>query len=167
MSSGRPGSPPRHRKAGPHDHSTRTRTSEGVLLRSAVAGIALRCQAPGAPTLRPYALRRKLTEEIEMSYAGIRRTSRALTFGRLALMVALSCGAARSWAQGVDNNAVFELDGNTQDNAPAGLDWESVFPPNTPITLNPIQDPAPLTVYTTGGSKDTNDVSQWRHKSGS
>jgi hypothetical protein len=86
----------------------------------------------------------------------------------IALGFVLTFGAPSSWAQtGVDNPAVFELDGNTQDNAAfAGLDWESTFPPSTPLTANPIQDPAPLTIFTTGGSKDTNDVSQWRHKSG-
>src|SRR6266545_1091322 len=86
----------------------------------------------------------------------------------IALGFALTFGAPRSWAQGVDNPAVFELDGNTQDNPAGGaLDWESTFPPGTPLTANPIQDPAPLTIYTTGGSKDINNVSQWRHKSGS
>src|SRR6266536_5007086 len=87
----------------------------------------------------------------------------------IALGFALTFGAPRSWAQsGVDNNAVFELDGNTQDNpAFTGLDWESTFPPGTPLTPNPIQDPAPLTIFTTGGSQDINDVSQWRHRSGS
>src|SRR6266496_4146598 len=92
-----------------------------------------------------------------------------LTLSMLALVgFVLTFGAPRSWAQGVDNNAVFELDGNTQDNpAFAGLDWESTFPPGTPLTPNPIQDPAPLTIFTTGGSKDINDVSQWRHRSGS
>ena len=91
-----------------------------------------------------------------------------LTMTALAGFFALTFGAPRSWAQGVDNNAVFELDGNTQDNpAFAGLDWESTFPPNTPLTPNPIQDPAPVTIFTTGGSKYTNNVSQWRHKSGS
>src|SRR5260370_33183577 len=91
-----------------------------------------------------------------------------LTLSMLALVgFVLTFGAPRSWAQGVDNNAVFELDGNTQDNpAFAGLDWESTFPPGTPLTPNPIQDPAPLTIFTTGGSKDHNDGSQWRHKSG-
>src|SRR5262245_19472817 len=81
----------------------------------------------------------------------------------------LTFGAPRSWAQsGVDNNAVFELDGNTQDNpAFTGLDWESNFPAGTPLTANPIQDPAPQTIFTTGGSKDVNYVSQWKHKSGS
>src|SRR6266498_702210 len=93
-----------------------------------------------------------------------------LTLSMLALVgfFVLTFGAPRSWAQGVDNNAVFELDGNTQDNpAFTGLDWESTFPPNIPLTANPIQDPAPLTIITTGGSKDINDVSQWRHRSGS
>src|SRR5262249_24572971 len=102
-----------------------------------------------------------------MSYPASSRTVPAFPPGILVLLAALTFGAPRSWAQGVDNNAVFELDGNTQDGAPAGLDWESTFPPNTPLTQNPIQDPAPLTIYTTGGSKDTNDVSQWKHKSGS
>src|SRR5215472_9656632 len=83
-------------------------------------------------------------------------------------LAGLTFVAPRSWAQtGVDNNNVFELDGNTQDNAPPGLDWESAFPPGTPLTANPIQDPAPLTIFTTGGSKDTNDVSQWKWKNGS
>src|SRR5260370_34742627 len=92
-----------------------------------------------------------------------------LTLSMLALVgFVLTFGAPRSWAQtGVDNNNVFELDGNTQDNAPPGLDWESTFPPGTPLTANPIPDPAPLTIYTTGGVKDTNDVSQWKWKNGS
>ena len=88
----------------------------------------------------------------------------------IALGFALTFGAPRSWAQtGVDNDTVFELDGNTQDNpALSGLDWESAFPPATPRTSPfPIQDPAPQTIFTTGGSKDINDVSQWRHKNGS
>src|SRR5262249_61459543 len=88
----------------------------------------------------------------------------------IALGFALTFGAPRSWAQtGVDNNAVFELDGNTQANpALTALDWESNFPPAPPRTSPfPIQDPAPQTIFTTGGSKDINDVSQWRHKSGS
>ena len=91
-----------------------------------------------------------------------------LTCTMIALGFVLTFGAPGSWAQGVDNNNVFELDGNTQDNpALTGLDWESMFPVGTPLTANPIQDPAPLTIFTQGGSKDINDVSQWRHKSGS
>src|SRR5262245_2217457 len=103
-----------------------------------------------------------------MSYPASVRTASAFRSGILVLLAALTFGAPRSWAQGVDNNAVFELDGDTQDNpAFTGLDWESTFPPTTPLTANPIQDPAPKTIYTTGGSKDTNDVSQWRQKDGS
>src|SRR5262245_28639116 len=102
-----------------------------------------------------------------MKYIGRLSAVPAVMLG-VVMLVALTCGAPLAWAQGVDNLAVFELDGNTQDNpASTGLDWESTFPAGTPITQNPIQDPAPLTIYTTGGSKDTNDVSQWRHKSGS
>jgi len=85
--------------------------------------------------------------------------------------VALTFGAPRSWAvPGVDQpGGPFELDGNTQDNSGAGapFDWESTFPANTPLTAIPIQDPAPRSIFTTGGSKDVNDVSQWRWKDGS
>ena len=91
-----------------------------------------------------------------------------LTMIALVGFVVLTFGAPSSWAQGVDNPTVFELDGNTQDDPAGGaLDWESTFPAGTPLTANPIQDPAPLTIFTTGGSKDINDVSQWRHKNGS
>ena len=87
----------------------------------------------------------------------------------LSMVVGLLLATTGAWAQtGVDNPAVFELEGNTQDDPDiTGLDWESTFPPDTPMTANPIQDPVPLTIFTTGGSKDINDVSQWRHKSGS
>jgi hypothetical protein len=80
-------------------------------------------------------------------------------------LAGLTFVAPRSWAQtGVDNPAIFELDGNTaNDPALAGQDWDTV----TPLTQNPIQDPAPQTIFTTGGSKDTNDVSQWKWKNGS
>jgi len=79
-------------------------------------------------------------------------------------LAGLTFVAPRSWAQGVDNPAVFELDGNTaNDPALAGQDWDTV----TPLTPNPIQDPAPQTIFTTGGSKDVNDVSQWRWTNGS
>jgi hypothetical protein len=79
-------------------------------------------------------------------------------------LVGLTFVAPRSWAQtGVDNPAIFELEGNTaNDPALAGQDWDTV----TPLTPNPIQDPAPQTIFTTGGSKDTNDVSQWKWKNG-
>ena len=72
--------------------------------------------------------------------------------------------APRSWAQtGVDNPAIFELEGNTaNDPALAGQDWDTV----TPLTPNPIQDPAPQTIFTQGGSKDVNDVSQWKWTNG-
>ena len=89
-----------------------------------------------------------------------------LTIIALVGFVVLTFGAPSSWAlTGVDNPAVFELDGNTQVNAT--VDWESTFSPTIPQTLQPIQDPAPQTIFTTGGSKDPNDVSQWKWKNGS
>src|SRR5262249_4792286 len=88
-------------------------------------------------------------------------------------LAGLTFVAPRSWAavpNGVDQpGGPFELDGNTQDNSGVGapFDWESTFPTGTPLTAIPIQDPAPQSIFTTGGSKDTNDVSQWRWKDGS
>jgi hypothetical protein len=85
-----------------------------------------------------------------------------LTLTMIALGFALTFGAPRSWAQtGVDNPAVFELDGNTQD-IPAGgaLDWESTFPPNTPLTSPfPIQDPAGVT-HKSGSVPDKDNILQ-------
>src|SRR5262245_48376686 len=60
----------------------------------------------------------------------------------LAGFFVLTFGAPSLWAQtGVDNNTVFELDGNTQNNpALTGLDWESTFPPGTPLTAHHIEE---------------------------
>ena len=87
-----------------------------------------------------------------------------LTLTMIALGFALTFVAPRSWAQnGVDNPAIFELDGNTaNDPALAGQDWDTV----TALTPNPIQDPGNQTIFTGGQSKDTNDVSQWKWKNG-
>ena len=67
---------------------------------------------------------------------------------------------------------LFELDGNTLDvGATPGDDWGSLFlgtQAGTPAAFTGIlADPAPLTIYTQGGSKDINDVTEWRYKDGS
>ena len=91
----------------------------------------------------------------------------------------------------VDNPAVFELDGNlaagdtfggvtgTRDWANSslsgsglGADVITQTAPDpgglqTPGFPYLITDPAGITIYTTGGSKDINDVSSWRYTSGS
>ncbi|PAU51298.1 hypothetical protein BZL41_26860 [Pseudomonas sp. PIC25] len=66
---------------------------------------------------------------------------------------------------------LFELDGNTVDAAAAGDDWGSLHLGNqagSPAAFTGIlSDPAPVTIYTQGGSKDVNDVTQWRYTNGS
>jgi len=72
----------------------------------------------------------------------------------------------------VDGNppGLFELDGNTVDAVTAGDDWGGIYLGNnlgTPAASTGIlADPAPLTIFTQGGSKDINDVSAWRHTNG-
>ena len=69
----------------------------------------------------------------------------------------------------------FELDGNTVDDAAAGDDWSNAlsglrdFAPagNQLANTGVVNDPAGTTIFTTGGSKDDLDVTNWRHTSGS
>ena len=67
-------------------------------------------------------------------------------------------------AYGVDGG--FELDANAVDsnNAAAPDDWNNI---TSSLKTGILADPAPLTIFTTGGSKDIRDVSQWRHTTGS
>lgn len=59
-----------------------------------------------------------------------------------------------------------ELDGNAETDI--SFDWEDLYLDSTgQIYTGVIDDPSPLTTFTTGQSKDTNDVSQWKHKSSS
>src|SRR5262249_4342624 len=70
---------------------------------------------------------------------------------------------------------VFELEGNTVDDSGPGLpdDWNTVN--SLPITNNVasmiahtglLRDPAPLSIFSQAGSRDTNDISEWRHTNG-
>nr|QBK87519.1 MAG: hypothetical protein LCMAC201_04290 [Marseillevirus LCMAC201] len=54
----------------------------------------------------------------------------------------------------------FELDGNAVSDG--NLDWDSP----QGVFSGIITDPAPQTIFTTGGSKDTRDLSSWRHTDG-
>ncbi len=70
---------------------------------------------------------------------------------------------------GVDTN--FELDGNPQDDPGTdGDDWVTVFngtyTGNVVATTGLIDDPSPLSIFTTGGSKDILDIPRWRWKEG-
>ncbi len=54
----------------------------------------------------------------------------------------------------------FELDGNAVSDG--NFDWDSP----QGVFSGIIADPAPHSIFTTGGSKDTRDLSSWRHRTG-
>jgi hypothetical protein len=66
--------------------------------------------------------------------------------------------------QVVDDPAIFELDGNAQVNAGTLTDWA------TGTTKNPsavfVPDASNASIFTQGGSKDTNGVNKWRWTTG-
>jgi uncharacterized repeat protein (TIGR01451 family) len=93
-------------------------------------------------------------------------------------VLALAIWARPASAQvNVDNNTIFELDGNPQDPPnPTGEDWHHYFnvlhpappfPAGNATTETFVGETGNVTIFTQGGSKDTNGVSQWRHTSGS
>ena len=92
------------------------------------------------------------------------------TLPRYLLAAALAAGVATTGLYAVDGTppGLFELDGNTVDVQPrGGDDWGSLFSGDqlgSPAAFTGIlADPAPLSIFTQGGSKDINDVTEWRH----
>lgn len=74
-------------------------------------------------------------------------------------------------AQGApDDNGLFELDANVID-SPAGPpdDWSNIFAGTDSAFTDTgiVADPAPQSIFTGGGSKDHEEISQWKHKNGS
>ncbi|KEA62102.1 putative internalin [Marinobacterium lacunae] len=68
----------------------------------------------------------------------------------------------------VDELGVFELDGNAVAEATAGDDWNTPPDSGSAIAFTGIlADPPPLTIFTGGGSKDVNDVFEWKYTEGS
>lgn len=57
----------------------------------------------------------------------------------------------------------FELDGNAKVDTVNGMDWSTANPVWTGI----VEDPAGVGIFTGGGSKDTRDITLWKHTSGS
>ena len=69
----------------------------------------------------------------------------------------------------VDPTTVFELDGNILTNG-ALDDWQTVNclgGGSSVVRTGVLADPTGTSVFTTGGSKDDQELTQWRHKDGS
>src|SRR5262245_15196153 len=64
----------------------------------------------------------------------------------------------------------FELDGNAVDGPGGGIDWQNVYEANgTADAVHQqfvVDDPNNDEVFTGGGSKDVNDLTEWRHTIG-
>lgn len=77
------------------------------------------------------------------------------------------------WAanQFVDDIDIFELDGNPQnDAASTGDDWGTFFPgggTGGSQARTFVNDGTGTSIFTTGGSKDENPISKWKHTNGS
>ncbi len=92
-----------------------------------------------------------------------------------AVTIAVGGGIAQA-QQNVDDEDIFELDGNPQDGPPAGEDWHKYFGTLNPAPPFPagnaaaktfVAETGNVTTFTQGGSKDVNGVSEWRHTNGS
>ena len=71
-----------------------------------------------------------------------------------------------------DPTTAFELEGNISDDPTIALnDWVNLNCPaiggaTAQVFTGAVPDPSPLSIFTQGGSKDRNDVSQWRYTNG-
>jgi hypothetical protein len=92
----------------------------------------------------------------------------------IVIMVALVIAVGfftRLWA--VNPGGVFEIDGNIHDDAfDPNNDWENLLCPaidssTALVNSGVVDDPAPLSIFTQGGSKDKYDVSSWKWTNGS
>ncbi len=93
--------------------------------------------------------------------------------GRVAVGVATVGLVGASFAlpaAAVHDVGLFELDANILDDpAVDGDDWSNIFA-NTDSSFTDtgiVADPAPQSIFTGGGSKDHEDVTEWSHKNGS
>jgi hypothetical protein len=69
----------------------------------------------------------------------------------------------------VDELGLFELDGNALDGGMVGDDWETLYNGggSADVFTGITPDPAPLTIFQGGRSKDIHDISEWQWKNGS
>ncbi|MDF1561853.1 MAG: hypothetical protein P1V51_02345 [Deltaproteobacteria bacterium] len=84
----------------------------------------------------------------------------------LLVMSSLALAGLASPALAVDTIGLFELDGNAVSDG--GHDWANITSDTAVrVTDIPIADPAPLSIYWRGGSKDIEDTTAWAWKDGS
>lgn len=94
-----------------------------------------------------------------------KKPARTAVFAGLLTLVVLPLAASAQ-----ELGSTFELEADAvADPAMAGDDWNEV---NTgggsPLArTGTVADPAPVTIFTGGGSKDGTDISSWKHKDGS
>lgn len=84
-----------------------------------------------------------------------------------AILLGLIVGVCVTPAFAVDNNGVFELDGNTEEEVIVGADWETLFGgggSQTTFTFI-IDKNGSDDIFTGGGSKTPNDPEKWQWKS--
>jgi hypothetical protein len=95
---------------------------------------------------------------------GMRKPARSLAIAGMMTLVFVPLAVA------VHDIGVFELDGDaTDDPAVAGDDWDTVNAGggSAVARTGTVADPAPVSIFTGGGSKDPIDISSWKHKDGS
>lgn len=93
----------------------------------------------------------------------------------LGAVIAAGVAGTTTLVRAVDGNppGLFELDGNIPDDAAkAGDDWGGLYDgsaakANLIAFSGVLSDPAPKSIFTQGGSKDVNDIPQWKHTDGS
>ena len=107
-------------------------------------------------------------------------TAQGISFVRPKVRAALALSAltllgVAAWAPAaaqVDPTTAFELEGNLADDLTlTPNDWVNLNCPaiggeTAEVHTGAIADPKGLTIFTQGGSKDRNDVDQWRHTGG-
>lgn len=111
------------------------------------------------------------------------RTRRGALAAGAALCLAIGMTFAANPASAVHDDGLFELDGNAVDNGTVGAfggdDWDVIWAnredecsdlsdtANTIAACSFARDNVGGSIFTTGGSKDEQEVSSWRHTSGS
>jgi hypothetical protein len=95
-----------------------------------------------------------------------------------AVLLGIVMGVVSTPAFAVDELGIFELEGDAVDSNFPTLpdDWETLFDNggSATITTDPkadggnivIEDPAPVSIFTMGGSKDPHFIADWAHKHG-